>query len=621
MKTKNILFLAVLFSILTGCNQKTAEVSIDGELKKWHRVTLSFEGPETDELAAENPFMDYRLDVTFSNGGKSYVVPGFYAADGNAAESSATTGNIWQVRFTPDAIGEWTYSASFKKGTSVAIAENIMQSASAGFMDGHSGVFSIADSDKSGRDNRAKGRLNYVGKSYLQFEETEDYFIKLGVDAPENLLGYADFDGATNALGFLKEWEPHAKDFNEDAQSFVWQENKGKNLLGAINYLASEELNVFSFLTFNVDGDDRNIFPYLLKEPVAAYETYASDKKNKEAWETFFHKTRLDVSKLDQWERIFEYAESLGMFLHFKTHETETDHLMDKGVFGPEGKLYYRELIARFGHHLALNWNVGEENDQPTEEVLKVANYIQRLDPYDHHLVMHTFPNKDGRYEDFIGDRSPLTGASLQLSDAEFSDVHPRVLKWREKSNASGKKWALSVDEPGKANIALLPDDEDPEHNLARSRAMWGTLMAGGFGVEWYFGYDSPHSDLTCEDFRSRDLFWDQNRYALNFFKEHIPFWEMEPMDERVVGNNPDVYCFAKKDEIYAVFLPMGLKTASIDLGDSGNVFTINWYDPRNGGAMQSGSIKEVQANGAVSLGVAPTDNDKDWVVLLRKSD
>ncbi|MFT5883623.1 MAG: hypothetical protein ACI9IP_000062 [Arcticibacterium sp.] len=617
MKTKNFLFLVLFFFTLGGCTKKYSAILVEGELQKWHKITLSFMGPETDELAEENPFLDYRLDLTLTNGDKTYVVPGFYAADGNTAESSATSGNTWQVRFTPDAVGEWAYKVSFKKGTEIAVSNSINEAESAGFMDGQSGSFIISDSDKTGKDNRAKGRLNYVGESYLKFEETGDYFIKLGVDAPENLLGFADFDEATNALGFLKQWKPHAKDFPEEAQPFVWQATKGKNLLGAINYLASEELNVFSFLTFNVDGDDRNIFPYLLKKPAAEYEAYASNKKNKEAWETFFHKTRLDVSKLDQWERIFEYAETQGMFLHFKTNETETDHLMDKGVFGTEGKLYYRELIARFGHHLSMNWNVGEENNQPTEEVLKVANYVTKLDPYGHHLVMHTFPNKDDRYEDFIGAKSPLTGASLQLSDAEFTDVHPRVLKWREKSNATGRKWALSVDEPGKANIALLPDDEDIEHNLARERALWGTLMAGGFGVEWYFGYASPHSDLTCEDFRSRDLFWDQNRYALTFFKNHIPFWTMNPADELIKGDL--AYCLAQKDSIYAVYLPMEQETSTIDLGTSGNKFSIHWYDPRNGGELQEGTVKTAKANGTVFLGYPPAERKKDWVVLIQK--
>ncbi|MFS4417395.1 DUF5060 domain-containing protein [Maribacter sp. 2307ULW6-5] len=591
-----------------------AEAKIDGELKKWHRITLSFEGPETQELAKTNPFLDFRLNVTFTNGDKTYVVPGFYAADGNAAETSATAGRIWQVRFAPDAVGRWEYSVSFEKGAEIAVAGAGTKGRSAGFMDGASGSFIVGESDKTGRDNRAKGRLEYVGEAYLKFRDSREYFVKLGVDAPENLLGYADFDAHTNALGLLKQWEPHARDFKEDAQAFTWQQGKGKNLLGAIQYLASEGLNVFSFLTFNVDGDDRNIFPYLLKRPVAEYEAYASDKRQVQAWETFFHKTRLDVSKLEQWERIFDYAETKGMFLHFKTNETETDHLMDGGVFGTEGKLYYRELIARFGHHLALNWNLGEENDQPTEEVLKVARYVWELDPYKHHLVMHTFPNKDSRYHDFIGDQSPLTGASLQLSAPDFKDVRPRVLKWRKKSNATGKKWALSVDEPGKANIALLPDDEDPEHNEARANALWGTLTAGGFGVEWYFGYDSPNSDLTCQDFRSRDLFWDQNKHALDFFAQ-IKFWEMEPADELVMDD--DSFCFAKKGEVYVVYLPMLRKTTRLYLGPSGKEFKVRWYNPREGGALLEGSLKKVTANGIVGLGHPPADPHKDWVVLV----
>ena len=199
---------------------------------------------------------------------KTYVIPGFYAADGNAAETSSDSGNIWQVRFTPDAIGEWTYSVSFKKGENIAVAENIDKCRKCWFYGWTIRNIYYCESDKTGIDNRAKGRLQYVGESYLKFEESQKYFIKLGVDAPENLLAYTDFDVSTNALGFQKKWEPHAKDFDENATPFFWQENKGKNLLGAINYLASEELNVFSFLTFNVDGDDRNIFPYLLKVPL-----------------------------------------------------------------------------------------------------------------------------------------------------------------------------------------------------------------------------------------------------------------------------------------------------------------------------------------------------------------
>lgn len=607
--------IAITLVSLIACSPKQS-VEIQGEQKKWHRITLLLDGPESSELAEDNPFLNYRLDITFKHDQKTYTVPGFYAADGDAAETSAESGNKWMVRFTPDQIGEWTYEVAFKKGDEIAIADDVSGAESAGFMDGLSGSFTIEESNKQGVDNRAQGRLNYVGKHYLQYEVSGRYFIKVGVDAPENLFAYEDFDATTNVFDLQKSWSPHAKDFDESAAPFLWKEEKGKNLLGAINYLASEKLNVFSFLTFNVDGDDRNVFPYLLKSTEAEYTEYANIKKNREAWVTHFHTTRFDVSKLEQWERILEYAEQKGMFLHFKTHETETDHLMDDGVFGTEGKLYYRELIARFGHHLALNWNLGEENNQPMEEVKKVARYVQKLDPYQHHLVIHTFPNRDDRYAELIGDQSPLTGASLQLRHAEFYDVHPRVLKWRAKSDSTGRAWALAVDEPGKANIALLPDDEDPAHDLARSNALWGTLMASGFGVEWYFGYDSPNSDLTCQDFRSRDLFWDQNRYARTFFEEQLPYWEMQPADELTPDTSS--YCLAKIDEVYAIYLRPGSPKTSLDFGQTNKNFSVSWYDPRNGGALKEGSISSISGSGLQSLGNPPEKETKDWVVLVK---
>lgn len=611
----NLIFLIIGCYLLAGC-QQSFKPTIQGELKKWHKIELVFEGPESDEMAADNPFLNYRLEATFTNGTQKYVVPGFYAADGNAAETSATAGNKWIIRFSPDKTGVWNYKIAFKKGKEIAIADHATNAESAGYMDGHTGEFTIAANDKSGIDNRRKGRLKYVGESYLKYEETGKYFIKVGVDAPENLLAFEDIDDTPNVFDLRKSWQPHTKDFTSDAADLVWQGDKGKSLFGAIGYLASEGLNVFSFLTFNVDGDDRNVYPYLLKVPVEEYENYANDKKRKEAWVSKFHRTRLDVSKLEQWERILEYGERKGMFLHFKTNETETDHLMDNGVFGVEGKLYYRELIARFGHHLALNWNLGEENNQPIEEVLKVANYIKRLDPYGHHLVIHTFPNKDDRYAKLIGNQSPLTGASLQLSDKDFRDVHGRVLKWRMKSDSTGRKWALAVDEPGKAQIALLPDDEDREHDLARSNALWGTLMAGGYGVEWYFGYASPNSDLTCQDFRSRDLFWNQNRHARHFFEAYLPFWKMEPADELIADDSS--YCFAAKDEVYAIYLHPNIETTTIDLGNSDKTFLVKWYHPKKGGGLRDGTVTSVSANGLINVGFPPSKTPSDWVVLIK---
>ena len=52
------------------------------------------------------------------------------------------------------------------------------------------------------------------------------------------------------------------------------------------------------------------------------------------------------------------------------------------------------------------------------------------------------------------------------------------------------------------------------------------TSLTGGAGVEYYFGYSYDHSDLTCQDLRSRDNMWTQSKYALDFFTNNgIPFW------------------------------------------------------------------------------------------------
>ena len=68
-------------------------------------------------------------------------------------------------------------------------------------------------------------------------------------------------------------------------------------MVGAVNYLASEGVNVISFLTMNINGDDRNVFMY------TGYK----------------ERLRIDVSRMDQWEAVMDHADRMGMYLHFKT--------------------------------------------------------------------------------------------------------------------------------------------------------------------------------------------------------------------------------------------------------------------------------------------------------------
>ena len=42
--------------------------AISGDLRQWHKVTLTFTGPQASEADSNpNPFTDYRMTVTFTH--------------------------------------------------------------------------------------------------------------------------------------------------------------------------------------------------------------------------------------------------------------------------------------------------------------------------------------------------------------------------------------------------------------------------------------------------------------------------------------------------------------------------------------------------------------------------
>jgi hypothetical protein len=588
--------LALTASCATSTRTSVSEAVVTGELRQWHNVTLTFEGPATSELDLPNPFLDYRLTVTFAKGGNQYVVPGYYAADGNAAESGTTVGNKWRVHFLPLEPGTWTYTASFRVGRDVAIDGSAQAGKPAAF-DGISGTLAVEPTDKMGRDFRAQGLLRYVGQRYLQFAHTATYFIKAGADSPENFLAYADFDGTydTAALRregeaagdeFIHHYQPHVQDWRSGDPT--WKNGKGKGIIGALNYLASKGMNSVYFLTYNVDGGDgKDVWPW-------------SDPNDKFTF---------DCSKLDQWEIVFSHMDRLGLMLHVVTQETENDQGLDGGELGRERKLYYRELIARFAHHPALVWNLGEENTNATEQQKAFCAYIRDLDPYDHPIVCHTFPGQyDKVYEPLLGFKE-FEGPSLQTND-----THGQTVKWLDRSAAAGRKWFVCLDEIGPAHTGVKPDRDDYWHDEVRTKHLWANLMAGGAGVEWYFGYDFSHNDLNCEDWRSRDHMWDLTRYALEFFRDRLPFAKMDHHDE--LTSAPDDYCFAYPGRLYAIYLPTG-GTTDLDLGSTTGTFNIRWFNPREGGPMQMGTLASATGPGRIDIGQPQLNTDKDWVALV----
>ena len=304
------LFVAIL-SIFFFNNSLSQTLTVSGELKKWHPITITLDGPQASEDGNPNPFLDYRFEILFSLGAETITVPGYFAADGNAAETGATSGNKWRVHFVPPYSGNWTYRTSFRQGTDVAL--NTDSNAGTGLAP-YDNIFEslqVGETDKGGDDFRGKGTLRYTGARYLQFDNGE-YYIKGGADSPENFLAYLEFDQTYNQNGvdYTKTYSAHVSDWQNGDPT--WQGDKGKGIIGAVNYLASEGINSVYFITLNITGDTEDVWMY----------TNPNER------------FRYDVSKLDQWNIVFDHMDRKGIVLHVVTQETENELLLDGGALG-----------------------------------------------------------------------------------------------------------------------------------------------------------------------------------------------------------------------------------------------------------------------------------------------
>lgn len=305
-------------------------------------IVLDFPVKDLSETSGENPFLDYRLQVEFRNSNTRFSVPGFFAADGNAAETSASTGKIWRVIFTPPSAGEWSYTVSFTRGNQVAVQDDVYQGAPVLPHHGKTAKLNVLAASTEARGFEKSGRLQYRKSRYLYTEDGSPFLV-FGANSPENFLAYQDFDSTYSYdpdKQFLKSWSPHVKDWK--AGDPTWQKGKGKGIIGSLNYLAEKGMNIVYALAMNIEGDARDVWPFL-----------SHQRKDF---------VRYDVSKLAQWDIVFSHAEKLGIVMNLVIQEKENELILDDGDTRLERRLYFRELIARFGHHKNIIWNMGEEN-------------------------------------------------------------------------------------------------------------------------------------------------------------------------------------------------------------------------------------------------------------------
>ena len=591
-------------AILETFQSNTGNAIVTGELMQYHKLILTWDaGVSFSE--SDQTFRDYRLDVTFeSPSGKVYVVPGYFAADGNAKDTGASNGNMWRCTFNPLEKGTWTYTASFRNGVDIAVSQNPTAGTAVAPIDGDSGNFTITGTDKTGKDFRSKGKLEYVGEHFQRWSNGE-YFLKIGSNSPENLLEYNEIDNY-NAEAFPRPYDTHLADWN--AGDPTWKGGKGKALIGIFNYFSEVGINS-QYFVLHRKGERAS--PWV--NPATSHYAY-------------------DVSKLGQMEVVFDHMMEKGIMAHLVLSEStnqsffETNEPSGDPMFSDARKIYMRELVARFGYLNAVTWNIGEENGWnretdpqvpwagppgralTTQQQLDFAAYVDGLAYYNDGIVIHNGPSHDASIFDELQGVNSYTGISMQGFYADGAVERPKLntQQYRNESTLAGKKWVVSYDEAFAFNSVV------GEERILRERGLWAAFTAGAAGFEHYA---TGGLDITQQDMRVYDVFFNQMKHAYDFYHDNnLPFQNMYNQDGLVEFG----WCFGEEFDNYVVYARgIELGTTTIDLiGD----YEIKWFNPRTGGELIDGSITNLSAGNNQNIGVPPTETDLDWVALIRST-
>jgi hypothetical protein len=512
--------LAVFFVFLAGTRFWAHGASL-ASYPKWSKVELQFAGPDSIGMGTPNPFQ-IGVDVTFNGpGGLINTVPAFYDGDG----AGGLDGNIWRVRFSPGAAGTWSYETSSAEPS----------------LDGLEGSFEVtADPDcqaslPDGLPNFACiGRLQYTGEHYLKFADGP-YWLKGGANEPEDFL----VPGINAGFGSKQ---------------------------AAVDFLAGKGVNAIYLMLNNVEGDRKNIWPWV-------GSTQEEAKINHE---------RFDVARLAEWESTFTYIQAKGLVLHIIFED-------DSAWTGFNRGLYYREMIARFGHHNGLIWDLAEEYNESyyPDEIKSFAQLFSDLDPYGHPLTVH----QEGllsNWDPFLGDeRFDLT--SFQTGDTPQNSA---AVEWFAKVEASGRTIPVSFDESTRTLTA-------EQRELFR-HILW-SIYTGGANFEAF-------TKLLGSGYVAYDLVFEDVGRARNFIDD-FPHWEMQPMNPLLTSG--EGYVFAKVGEVYMSYLPVG-GSVTLDLSADSGVYTGLWFDPRDGATQPFGPV-----NGGFPQEFTAPD-EQDWVLLLQ---
>lgn len=464
-----------------------------GFVAKWRRVEISILGPDSESRGEPNPFAQIVDGVFTAPSGKHWKVPGFYDGNGKGGPDGA----VWKVRFSADELGEWSFTSRSGEPT----------------LNGWTAKFMVTAAPGDATGINRWGRLEAVGTAaneirYLKFRDGP-YWLKAGCDDPENFLG---------------------KSTNYDTNA---------ERVAAIDYLSARGINSLYIMTHNLDGDDKDVWPWL-------------GDTQKEAKANGGMNARFDIAKLAEWLEIFEHMQAKGMVTYIVLED-------DSAWKGYDHARYYREIVARFAHLPGLIFNFNEEFNENYKlaEALTFMSVLKDLDAYNHPRGIHNVNQPDNAYVDAPHmDFTSIQTGSPGVRATGGLEHNQLVIDWIRRCRERNQRvFMVGVDEG-------RPEEE--------RQPWWSAYLAGGvWEAHLTPPYDRPMS--------AWETLWIELG-GTRAFMESLPFWEMHPANGIVRSGK--AFCLAKPGAVYAFYLPEGgAMEIELPLGSYHAV----WWNPTNG--------------------------------------
>jgi Protein of unknown function (DUF4038)/Domain of unknown function (DUF5060)/Putative collagen-binding domain of a collagenase len=276
-------------------------------------------------------------------------------------------------------------------------------------------------------------------------------------------------------------------------------------------------------------------------------------------------------------------------------------------AYSEDERRYFKYAVDRFAAFSNVTWDLGDDLDSFRDDkwAHEFGTLLEQWDPYHHLATSHPV-------HDIHQDRASEWFGFTSLQDWNRTQ-HSYMLKQRMLQAGTGRIIPQANEEYGYEDHyprwAPKPPGDSTE---VLRRTAWDIAMAGAYqtagetaktgtnawpdtGGGWFNGRGDDTMTLLAG-----------MQHMYDFFTG-FPWWEVEPHDELVNGNN---YCLAEPGNIYAIYLPQG---GSVTVQLEPGKYHAHWFGAKDG---QRIPLADVAGPAWTS---PPTPDANDWALLLER--